>query len=181
MRARMTRLAAALAALAALAIGAALAAAPGSDRTSANAPGPADHERDDEEEQPSYRSSIRDERFRRWLHAEATATGVDVFSIVTTAGGTVFLAALTTIGALFFLRRDKLDGAYLAAAFLGAQAVNVALKLAFARARPELDHPFVNLHSYSFPSAVTPPFPWPCTARSPSCSRAERHRGARAR
>lgn len=36
--------------------------------------------------------------------------------------------------------------------FLGAEALNLVLKLSFARARPELEHPFVNLHTYSFPS-----------------------------
>lgn len=68
------------------------------------------------------------------------------------AGGTAFLAALTATAAFYFGRRDRLDSTYLVASFLGAEAVNLVLKLAFARARPELDHPFVNLHTYSFPS-----------------------------
>lgn len=93
-----------------------------------------------------------DERIARWLHAEATATGVDVFSVISIAGGTAFLAVVTAAAALLLLRRDRLDGAYVAAAFLGAEALTLGLKLAFARERPVLDHPFVDLHTYSFPS-----------------------------
>lgn len=94
-----------------------------------------------------------DERFARWLHLKATATGVDVFSVVTITGGTVFLAALTATAALYLAtRRDRLDSAYLVTAFLGAEALTLGLKLSFARTRPELDHPFVDLHSSSFPS-----------------------------
>jgi membrane-associated phospholipid phosphatase len=93
-----------------------------------------------------------DERFAGWLHHEATATGVDVFEVVTVVGGTAFLAALTGLAALLLVRRDRLAAGYVVAVFAGVEALNLALKLAFARERPQLDHPFVHLDTYSFPS-----------------------------
>jgi len=93
-----------------------------------------------------------DERFARWLHAVATPAGVDAFSVITLAGGSAFLFLLTGSTAFVLARRKRLDAAYLLAAFLGAEALNLGLKLLFARERPELDSPFVNLDTYSFPS-----------------------------
>lgn len=41
-----------------------------------------------------------DERFARRLHVRATPAGVDIFGVVTTAGDTVFLTALTASAAI---------------------------------------------------------------------------------
>lgn len=92
-----------------------------------------------------------DVHFAVWLHDHATSQLVTAFELVTVAGSAIFLGALVLSVAVALWRRGAVtDAALLVAAFLGAELVNAAMKLAFHRPRPELG--FLELHTYSFPS-----------------------------
>ena len=87
----------------------------------------------------------------RWLAEHRSAPGVDVFRVVTDVGSPLGALLVAAIAAVFLIRRrSALDAALLAFVFVGAQALDLALKLAFHRARPE--HGVVHLDTYSYPS-----------------------------
>jgi undecaprenyl-diphosphatase len=92
-----------------------------------------------------------DVEFARWLHVHSNPTLVDVAKILTYLGNSVFLLLLVSGLVVTLLRRRRVNDALLIAfAFVGAEILNVLLKLAFHRPRPELA--FVHLETYSFPS-----------------------------
>jgi membrane-associated phospholipid phosphatase len=92
-----------------------------------------------------------DVHFARWLHVQSNPTLVNVAEVVTYLGNSVFLLVLVAGLVVALLRRNRVNEALLIGfAFAGAEVLNVALKLAFHRPRPELA--FVHLGTYSFPS-----------------------------
>lgn len=92
-----------------------------------------------------------DVRFAGWLHEHASGDLVTSFRIVTFAGNGVFLLLVAAGTGVWLWRRHELSQALLVAVvFVGGEFLNLALKLAFQRPRPELA--FVHLETYSFPS-----------------------------
>ena len=59
------------------------------------------------------------------------------------------------LAAWLWRRRDRMWAAAAVLASGGGMLLNTAVKLAFHRARPVLEHPLLALHSYSFPSGHT--------------------------
>jgi undecaprenyl-diphosphatase len=87
------------------------------------------------------------------LNRHATPVGVDALSAITLLGDTWTIAAIGAAGALglAFRRRRVLLAAW-AAAFVGGALLNLALKAAFQRARPEFEAPLAAALGWSFPS-----------------------------
>jgi membrane-associated phospholipid phosphatase len=89
--------------------------------------------------------------FARWLAGHRNAVGTDFFRVVTDIGSP---AAAVAIGALIcvvlYRRRQLVDAALLPLVLVGAELLNLILKLTFHRPRPEVA--FVHLETYSFPS-----------------------------
>jgi undecaprenyl-diphosphatase len=92
-----------------------------------------------------------DVQFARWLAGERTTSGTDVFRFVTFFGSPAVAFVIAAVAGLFLYRRRELaDATLLAVVFVGAEMLNLVLKLAFHRPRPE--YAFVHLDTYSFPS-----------------------------
>jgi len=95
--------------------------------------------------------AVWDVHFAVWLHDHTTGGLVTAFELVTLAGNAVVLSALMlSVGVVLWRRGRANDAALLVVAFVGAEVLNGALKLAFHRPRPELA--FLHLDTYSFPS-----------------------------
>jgi membrane-associated phospholipid phosphatase len=91
-----------------------------------------------------------DVRFARWLHLHSSQPLSAAFEVVTFAGSGIVLGLLTAGAvALLWRRGERRDAAVVGAVFLGAEILNLGLKLIFQRPRPEFA---VNLDTYSFPS-----------------------------
>jgi membrane-associated phospholipid phosphatase len=87
----------------------------------------------------------------RWLAGVRDPTGVDVFRVVTFLGSPAVVVALAAVACVaLYRRRHLLDALLLPLALGSAELLNVVLKLAFHRPRPEVA--FVHLDTYSFPS-----------------------------
>jgi undecaprenyl-diphosphatase len=92
-----------------------------------------------------------DVSFARWLSLHRSAAGVDAFRVATDVGSPAFaLAVATVVCVVLYRRRRLLDAALLPLVLGGAELLNLVLKLAFHRQRPEVA--FVHLGTYSFPS-----------------------------
>jgi membrane-associated phospholipid phosphatase len=92
-----------------------------------------------------------DVRFAHWLALERTPAGVDAFRALTFFGSPAVALVLTAAVFLgLYRRRFLLDAALLPLVLAGAELLNLILKLAFHRERPEVA--FVHLDTYSFPS-----------------------------
>ncbi|MBA2462338.1 MAG: phosphatase PAP2 family protein [Actinobacteria bacterium] len=92
-----------------------------------------------------------DVSFARWLSGERSGVGIDLFRVVTLLGSPAVALAVAAIVCFVLYRRRRLDEAALLIVVLGgAELLNLALKLAFHRQRPEVA--FVQLDTYSFPS-----------------------------
>lgn len=94
-----------------------------------------------------------DDWLAQWLHARAVPWLTSVMLAVSALHGTPAMTvwtALTALG-LTWRRRWHWLLALLLSVPLG-MLVNALMKLAFARARPQFEHPLVVLASYSFPS-----------------------------
>ena len=92
-----------------------------------------------------------DVRFARWLSGERNGASTDFFRILTDIGSPMAaLAIATIISVVLYRRRQLADAALLPLVFAGAELLNLILKLAFHRPRPEVA--FVHLETYSFPS-----------------------------
>ncbi len=94
-----------------------------------------------------------DEAFAAELHEQTTPRGQRVFAAISWLGSTSVLTTVTLVVAAVLLANRTV---VLAVGWLGAQAggalINVALKEAFARARPGLADPWLAESSWSFPS-----------------------------
>jgi membrane-associated phospholipid phosphatase len=94
-----------------------------------------------------------DARFNRWLNDEAWEPLVRLFEAVTLTGSSLFLFALTGAAvALSLGRGDRPDALLVSSAFVGAQALNIVLKLGFERPRPPFHDPELTVSTFSFPS-----------------------------
>lgn len=94
-----------------------------------------------------------DVRLVTWTHEHSPAELVDAMRVLTYAGNGVVLAGVALAAALVLARRGGWAAAlFVPTAYAGAQVLDLALKLAFRRARPEFSDPYVLLTTYSFPS-----------------------------
>jgi membrane-associated phospholipid phosphatase len=92
-----------------------------------------------------------DVSFARWLAGERTTAGIDGFRVVTFFGSAAALLTVTAVVCIALYRRGRrVEAALLPVVFVGAELLNLVLKLSFHRARPEVA--FVHLDTYSFPS-----------------------------
>jgi membrane-associated phospholipid phosphatase len=92
-----------------------------------------------------------DHRLAVWVHRHVSDLTVEVFRVLTYAGGVAVLGAATIAGALLLAHRRRPDLAvFLVSSFVGSELLVNSLKAAFHRARPAFAA--VTAHSYSFPS-----------------------------
>jgi membrane-associated phospholipid phosphatase len=89
--------------------------------------------------------------FARWLADHRSAIGVDIFRAITDFGSPAVSVVLAAFVCVLLFRRRQLSAAALLPVVLGgAELLNLALKLSFHRARPEVAS--VHLDTYSYPS-----------------------------
>ena len=92
-----------------------------------------------------------DVTFARWLFGEREPELVDVFRVVTFVGSPATTLAVVAIASVVLYRRRRLaEAALLPLVLVGAELLDLVLKLSFHRPRPEVA--FVHLDTYSFPS-----------------------------
>jgi undecaprenyl-diphosphatase len=100
--------------------------------------------------------TVLDVRLAHWFHAHASA-GVTRLMLLMAywhgVAGTLAMALLA--GAWLRRRHERYWLLALAAAVPGGLVLNVLLKFAFHRARPQFDDPLLTLATYSFPSGHT--------------------------
>ena len=91
-----------------------------------------------------------------WLHAHAFEPLTTAMLVVTNVHSTLGVSILAALcGAWLAWKRYRWWLLTLALALPGGMLVNVLMKYAFHRARPNLDNPLVTLSTYSFPSGHT--------------------------
>ena len=92
-----------------------------------------------------------DVRLARWLAGERSSVGNDFFRVLTYVGSPAAALAISFIACVVLYRRRRLaEVALLTVVLAGGELLNVILKLAFHRPRPEVA--FLHLDTYSFPS-----------------------------
>ena len=92
-----------------------------------------------------------DVTFARWLFGERETDLLDAFRVVTLLGSPATgVAAVAIVSVVLFRRRLLPEAALLPLVLVGAQLLDLVLKLSFHRPRPEVA--FVHLDTYSFPS-----------------------------
>ncbi|TFW31654.1 phosphatase PAP2 family protein [Massilia horti] len=100
--------------------------------------------------------TVLDAQLAQWFHAHATPALTRVMLFVThwhsVAG---ILAMVVLLAAWLWQRRERYWVLALVAAVPGGQLLNVLMKTAFQRPRPQFDDPFLTLPTYSFPSGHT--------------------------
>ena len=99
------------------------------------------------------RITVLDAELANSLHAHAGPALTRAMLIVSNLHDVVSIGVLgTALAAFFAWRRHWYWLLALSLAVPGGMLLNTLLKLAFGRARPHFDDPFVMLQSYSFPS-----------------------------
>lgn len=104
---------------------------------------------------PGHWLVVLDEQLASWLHAHAHANPwlTKALFAATDMHGTFGILAMTSFAALAFARRGYWYWlSALIASVPAGMLLNVALKHAYARARPSFEQPFITLDTYSFPS-----------------------------
>ena len=97
-----------------------------------------------------------DQRLSAWIGRNRTPQLTTFFIIVTSMGSTVVATVITTVFGIYLLRRrERYWFAAVTLSVVGGATLNRFLKLAFQRARPELDDPIRTFAGYSFPSGHT--------------------------
>jgi membrane-associated phospholipid phosphatase len=92
-----------------------------------------------------------DVSFARWLSGERSTAGIDFFRVMSFLGSPAVALTVAAVACFVLYRRRRLvEAALLPVVLGGAELLNLVLKLAFHRARPEVA--FVHLDTYSFPS-----------------------------
>ena len=94
-----------------------------------------------------------DVRFVNRVHTSVPDGLVDAMKVLTYAGSVVVLGPIAIVAGALLVWRDRPGAAlFVVAAFAGSQLLGPGLKALFRRARPELEDPFAQLATYSFPS-----------------------------
>ena len=98
--------------------------------------------------------TVVDVQVANWFHARATPGLSQVLRVVTDLHGVAAISAFVAVFAMFLAwRRDWYWLLALGLVVPGGALLNVMMKLAFRRARPEFDDVAGTLTTYSFPSA----------------------------
>ena len=99
------------------------------------------------------RITLVDAALAEWLHRQATPSVTRWMLLVTHLHSTFAVAAYASLAGLWLAWQRRWQRLLtLAICIGGGLALNVAMKLAFQRARPKFDEPLLTLSSYSFPS-----------------------------
>jgi len=99
------------------------------------------------------RLTLLDEQLAQWLHRSASAEMTRWMLLVSQLHATGAMAMYTgTLGLLAFKKQQWRRVAMLTLCMGGGLLLNVLMKLAFQRARPEFADPIITLSTYSFPS-----------------------------
>jgi undecaprenyl-diphosphatase len=100
--------------------------------------------------------TVWDIRFSAWLHRHAVRPLTTVLLFVTNIHSTWGVALTTVVVSLFLIRlRQRYWLLALLLSVGGGMLLNVLLKNAFQRARPQFADPILTLTSYGFPSGHT--------------------------
>ena len=100
--------------------------------------------------------TLLDVRLAQWLHVHATPMMTNFMLIMTNLHGIAGIFLLSIAVGLYLLRRKAWYWLLsLTIAVAGGSLLNVAIKYAFHRARPNFDDPLLTLTTYSFPSGHT--------------------------
>ena len=99
------------------------------------------------------RITLVDVALAQWLHGHASTGLTRWMLLVTDLHSTIAVSCYSAVAAVYFGRTRQWRWLVtLAVCMAGGLALNVAMKLAYHRARPVFDHPLLTLSSYSFPS-----------------------------
>jgi len=99
---------------------------------------------------------IVDSNIASWFHHHLRDPITRAMLVVSAVHGIAAISAWSVVFAALLARiREWYWILTLALATIGGMVINVALKEAYARARPQLDDPIVTLGTYSFPSGHT--------------------------
>lgn len=94
-----------------------------------------------------------DDALAAWMHANAGATWIAVFSGISQLHTLApFVVATLLLGGWLWRRGERVWSWLLPVAMIGASCLNMALKEAFERQRPDHSGLAAALHSFSFPS-----------------------------
>ena len=100
--------------------------------------------------------TVMDAEFSRWLRANKTPARINAMRYVTWLGSTVVATIITTVAGIYLLLRGRRYWfTVLVLSVAGGAILNRQLKIAFQRARPQLDDPIFSFTGYSFPSGHT--------------------------
>jgi undecaprenyl-diphosphatase len=99
---------------------------------------------------------LLDQQLSMWIARNRSPQLTTFFIIVTSLGSTAIAIVITTVVGIYLLRRrERRWFAAIILSIVGGVTLNRFLKLAFQRARPELDDPIRTFAGYSFPSGHT--------------------------
>ena len=97
-----------------------------------------------------------DQQLSEWLARNRTPTLTALFIVITSLGSTAVAVIVAFVLGIYLLKRkQKYWFAATTLTIAGGTLLNRMLKLAFQRARPELDDPIRMFAGYSFPSGHT--------------------------
>jgi undecaprenyl-diphosphatase len=95
----------------------------------------------------------RDQAIQNWVHGFTRPVLTEAMRGLSWFGSPLTLAPVVALAAgVMWWRGLKYDAVLVAAAALGAMALDEVMKLHFKRLRPEVPWAFVHEHSFSFPS-----------------------------
>jgi len=100
--------------------------------------------------------TVVDVRFSAWVQAHPMASVILLMRVVSELHSLWLIGIMTVaLSAYWWIRglRDRV--LVLMSAVFGGMLLNEILKLVFLRARPQFDHPYLTLTTYSFPSGHT--------------------------
>ena len=99
---------------------------------------------------------LLDQQLSAWIGRNRTPQLTTFFIVVTALGSTAVACVVAAVGGVYLLRRRQLHWfAAITLTIFGGMTLNRLLKLAFQRARPQLDDPIRTFAGYSFPSGHT--------------------------
>ena len=99
---------------------------------------------------------LLDQHLSAWIGRNRTPQLTTFFIVVTALGSTAVACVIAAVVGVYLLRRRQLHWfAAITLTIFGGMTLNRLLKLAFQRARPQLDDPIRTFAGYSFPSGHT--------------------------
>jgi undecaprenyl-diphosphatase len=97
--------------------------------------------------------TLVDVQIANWFHAHATPAITRLMLFITTWNSVAGVLMMTAVTGVVLWRREQRHWLLaLVATVPGGDAVNVLMKVSFARARPSFINPIVTLDTFSFPS-----------------------------